>query len=249
MSKKGLIYCYKYLPNNKCYIGQTTNFKKRQKQHLLDTRHNLQFHNLLREHYEDFEISILQDNINIEDLNDKEKYYIKLYNSFDENGFNLTSGGEGGFQACHKYWQTHPEELKLHIKKIQPLAVKAVQEWRQNNPKLEQQRLNNLHKAAQQWRQNNPESFQNNLIKAQEAAREWRKRNPEKAQENLKKATKANCKKVRLKNTGKIFISASQAGRQYNIPASNISACCRGVRKSAGKDQNKNKLIWEYINE
>jgi len=47
------------------------------------------------------------------------------------------------------------------------------------------------------------------LIKAQEAAREWRKRNPEKAQENLKKATKANCKKVRLKNTGKIFISAS----------------------------------------
>lgn len=31
MRKKGLIYCYKYLPNNKCYIGQTTNFKKRQK--------------------------------------------------------------------------------------------------------------------------------------------------------------------------------------------------------------------------
>ena len=32
--KTGLIYCYKHVPSNKYYIGQTTNFKKRQKEHL-----------------------------------------------------------------------------------------------------------------------------------------------------------------------------------------------------------------------
>jgi hypothetical protein len=44
---------------------------------------------LLRKHYEDFTIEILEDNIDINDLNKKEKYYIQKYNSY-KNGFNLT---------------------------------------------------------------------------------------------------------------------------------------------------------------
>jgi hypothetical protein len=50
-----------------------------------------------------------------------------------------------------------------------------------------------------------------------------------------------------LINTGEEFESASAASRQYNICASNISACCRGVRKSAGKNKEGEKLIWKYI--
>ena len=72
----GLIYKYTYSPTGESYIGQTTNFKKRKKEHLSEDRVNLKFHNLLRKHYEDFTIEILEDNIPIEKLDEREKYYI-----------------------------------------------------------------------------------------------------------------------------------------------------------------------------
>ena len=58
---------------------------------------------------------------------------------------------------------------------------------------------------------------------------------------------KASAKEVKCLNTGEIYISASEAGRIKNIHKSSIMACCRGVRKSAGKDENNNSLCWVYI--
>lgn len=242
----GLIYCYTYQPTQEKYIGQTIDFNKRQKEHLNETRVNLRFHNLLRKHYEDFTIEILEDNIPIIDLNEKEKYYIQLYDSYNA-GYNLTEGGDGGFNNCNKYWKEHPDKLKKHIEKIQPLASEAAKQWRLDHPDLEQQRLAQLHEKSAQWRAEHPAEFQANLKKAQLAAKKWREENPEQAKNNLKKATKAASKAVLLLNTNEIFESASEASRQYGIPSSNISACCRGVRKSAGKDKKGNKLIWKYI--
>lgn len=43
---------------------------------------------------ENFIIEVIEDNILIELLNEKEKFYIKLFNSFYE-GYNLTFGGDG----------------------------------------------------------------------------------------------------------------------------------------------------------
>ena len=242
----GLIYCYTYKPTGEKYIGQTTNFFKRQKEHLNEYRTNLKFHNLLRKHYNDFIIEILENNIEIIELNQKEQYYISLYDTYN-NGFNLTQGGDGGFINCNKYWREHPEEMKEHIKKISPLAIKAAQEWRKNNPELEKERLEQLHEKSKQWRTEHPQEFKQNLKKAQLAAQEWRKNNPEAFIENRQKAIKASSKKVLLINTGEEFESASDAGRKYNICASNISACCRGSRKSAGKDKKGTKLVWKYI--
>ena len=248
MNKKtGLIYCYTYIPTNEKYIGYTTNFKKRQREHLNENRINLKFHNLLRKHYEDFKIDILEDNIDIELLEEKEKYYIAKYNTFLGEGFNLTEGGDGNFTYCQQYWKNNPDELAKHIKKVQPLAAQASKEFWENNPEWKQNKLKELHQQAKEWRENNPEQFKLNYAKAQAKAKEWRENNPDKVKENLQKAIEKNSNKVLLVNTNEIFSSASEAGRQYNISASNISACCRGVRKSAGKDKNKNKLIWKYI--
>ena len=247
MNEKCLIYCYTYLPTQEKYIGYTNNLEKRKKEHLNEYRVNQRFHNLLRKHYEDFIIEILEDNIPMEQIEEKEKFYIKKYDTFKGKGFNLTEGGDGGFSYCQLYWQTNPEKFKEHIKKIQPLAVEAAKEWRKNNPELEEKRLINLHDKCAQWRKENPEDFKKNIKIGQEAAKEWRKNNPERFEEIRQKATDATKKKVKLINTGEIFESASEAGRIYNIPQSNISACCRGVRKSAGKDQQNNKLIWEYV--
>ena len=243
----GIIYKYTYNPTGEMYIGQTTNLEKRKKEHLNDYRSNQKFHNLLRKHLKDFTIEIIEDNVQDSLLDDREKYWIKYYNTFLGPGFNLTEGGDGSFSYCQNYWKNHPEKMKEHITKIQHLAAEAAKEWRKQNPEKEKERLNNLHQKSAEWRANNPEQFKENLKNAQKKAKEWREENSEQFEENRKKATLATSKKVLLVNTGETFISASEAGRIYNIPASNISGCCRGVRKSAGKDSKGKKLIWKYI--
>lgn len=207
------------------YIGQTKNFEKRKKEHLNENRTNLRFHNLLRKNLNDFTIDIIEDDVQDTLLNDREKYWIKYYNTFLGFGFNLTEGGDGGFSYCQNYWKNNPEKMKKHIETIQPMAAEAAKEWRKKNPEKEKQRIDNLLQKSAEWRQKNPELFE----------------------ENRKKGVLAVSKKVMLINTGEIFTSASEAGRIYNIAPTNISGCCKGVRKSAGKDCKGIKLVWKYI--
>ncbi len=72
-----------------------------------------------------------------------------------------------------------------------------------------------------------------------------------KSEENIRKAVKAmnkaQAKKVKCLNNGIIYESASDAARQVGVSGSLIMRCCRGERKSAGKDENMNPLRWEYI--
>lgn len=245
-AKIGVIYCYTYKPTQEKYIGQTTNLNKRLNEHLKEKRVNLRFHNLLRKDFNNFVIQILEENIPLDQLDIKEKYYIKLFNT-KEKGFNLTSGGDGGFEGCQNYWKTHEKKKKEHINKILPLAQKAAKEWRKQNPELVKENVKKLQEKSAEWRKTHPQEFRQNLQKAQQAAKRWRETHPKELKAAREKSVQKTSKRVRLLNTGEIFPSASEAGRQYNIPSSNISGCCRGDRKSAGKDKNGEKLRWEYI--
>lgn len=96
----GLIYKITNKINNKIYIGKTVQpLKTRWKQHLADSKKTSKNHNKLyramnKYGQENFIIEVIEDNIPIELLNEKEKFYIKLFNSFYE-GYNLTFGGDG----------------------------------------------------------------------------------------------------------------------------------------------------------
>lgn len=59
-------------------------------------------------------------------------------------------------------------------------------------------------------------------------------------------------KKIKCINTGKVFDNAKEAARFYNMEknSSNISRCCKGERKTAGKDPvTGESLRWEYYEE
>ena len=93
----GLIYkCTS--PSGKSYIGLTTQgLKNRIQQHVYNSKKgsNLPFHQAIRKYgIENFNITILEDNIQDKILPEKEKYYISLYDSY-YNGYNCTLGGEG----------------------------------------------------------------------------------------------------------------------------------------------------------
>ena len=49
--------------------------------------------------------------------------------------------------------------------------------------------------------------------------------------------------------TGRIFLTAKEGTEYYEISScGNISSCCRGKRKTAGKLSDGTKLVWRYLN-
>jgi hypothetical protein len=115
----GIIYLLSF-PNGK-YIGQTIQgIKIRMKEHLRDTRKGskLPVHNALRKYTDLVNIQVIDKAYSLEELNELEKQYIIEYNTFNnngknENGYNLTIGGDG----CKSYKFT--EEQKENCRKIQ----------------------------------------------------------------------------------------------------------------------------------
>lgn len=93
--------------NGKQYIGQTVQpIKRRWAGHVSSSyslRDNNLFHNAIRKYGEKaFEITVLEE---VEDfllLNEKEQYYISLYNTIYPNGYNTTIGGDGVQRYNHE---------------------------------------------------------------------------------------------------------------------------------------------------
>lgn len=84
--------------NNKWYIGQTVNYKKRKRDHLLCLNKNKHYNKHLQRAWnkygkEKFEWVVLEEVRNKEILNEAEEKWIKEKNSF-KNGYNQTTGGE-----------------------------------------------------------------------------------------------------------------------------------------------------------
>lgn len=93
------MYLIKNLVNNKCYIGQTINpITTRWNVHLSLARRNKKsgfaLHNAIRKYGEEnFNVEILAETDNIEQLNLLEDQYIVENNTMFPNGYNLKRGG------------------------------------------------------------------------------------------------------------------------------------------------------------
>ena len=93
------------------YIGKTkTSLKQRWQEHCRKSRQKVSaLTSAIHKYGKDaFEIKILVRCDNTEQMNHREMYYIKLFNTLAPSGYNLTYGGEGG---------THSEQTRLKISK------------------------------------------------------------------------------------------------------------------------------------
>ena len=97
---KGLIYKVTNKIDNKAYIGQTIRpLNIRIERHLKDAKYGskLIFHKALKKYgIEKFHIEILEENISQNKLNERERFWIKKYNTYFKNGYgyNMTEGGD-----------------------------------------------------------------------------------------------------------------------------------------------------------
>ena len=109
------IYMVINLINNKKYIGQSKNIKKRfQSHHLVDYKnpnncnYNTKFYQAIRKYgIENFQVEILQ-LCDEEDMDNLEIYYIKKFDTF-KNGYNSTEGGQ--------FWSPNVHSLEAELKR------------------------------------------------------------------------------------------------------------------------------------
>lgn len=99
------IYQYTNKINGKKYIGQTNNLSRRKKQHIQDSIHchqgheisyNLPFHSAIRKYgIDNFDCEVLEiiDTEDWNEVNKLESEYISKYNSLVPNGYNLQAQG------------------------------------------------------------------------------------------------------------------------------------------------------------
>lgn len=114
MSKIYIIYRAFY--KNKSYVGFTSfSLRRRIQGHLYKVKNNSKgyFHNVLRK-YKNFEWEILEQTNSFSKAVKLEKFYIKKYNSFMPNGYNMTLGGEGtiGLVRSAKYKKEKSKSMK-----------------------------------------------------------------------------------------------------------------------------------------
>lgn len=91
-----IIYKAQNKINGKVYIGQSKhNADKRVRIHLRDCGSPVFYKALRKYSLEYFNISTIDCSDIVEEINEKEKYWIRFYNCKVPNGYNLTDGGDG----------------------------------------------------------------------------------------------------------------------------------------------------------
>jgi group I intron endonuclease len=101
--------------NGKIYIGQTRSTVDQRIYEHLKIGGSPVFHKALKKYgIKSFELSIIDFADSIQELNQKEVYWIKFYNSKIPNGYNLTDGGNGpiGYVWTEVQRRNHRRDLK-----------------------------------------------------------------------------------------------------------------------------------------
>lgn len=118
------IYKIENLINHKVYIGQSRNISKRWKNHryLANSGQDTYLYRAMNKYgIENFQFTVIEQ-CSIEQLDEREKYWIKYFQSNDrEKGYNLTSGGEGNDSlklSKEDIFQIHKDLLQMSQKEI-----------------------------------------------------------------------------------------------------------------------------------
>ena len=93
------IYIIRNTCNNKVYVGQTTQtLEQRFHKHIIDSKvidkaHRPLYQAMQKYGKDNFYIELIE-KCNLKDADDREQYWIKFYNSYGNDGYNATIGGQ-----------------------------------------------------------------------------------------------------------------------------------------------------------
>lgn len=200
-----IIYCITNKLNGKQYVGQTVrSLEERYSEHC--RKLNTVVGKAIKKYgKENFNIEILDSSLIIDDLNDKETYWIKEKNTIIPNGYNLCYGGNSTLGYTHK------NESKLKMSTTKKRLGNMVGE--KNHFHGKKHTAETRRKMSDSWTDERKKHLA-------EMSRERNMRN--------------QAVKVKNVTTGEVFNSIKEAAEKFDLKSTNITRVCRGGRKSAG---------------
>lgn len=187
------------------------------------------------------------------DLKEFERYYIDLFDSFN-NGYNMTTGGDCG---CKRSEETKERHRKAQTgKKYSMESRRKMSESAKQKPPVTDETRKKLSEAAKGVLvgERNPmygKTGEKNPFYGQKHTEDSRKRMSEgqrKLYENgYINPNKGKGRKVICLDTKEVFNNANEANDKYK---GNIRKCCKGIQEHAGKHPiTKEPLHWMYYDE
>ena len=210
------IYCYTNNINGKKYIGQSKDITRRC--HPSNYKGCVKFYHAIEKYgWDNFTQTILADGLTIDEANEKEEYFISLYNTI-ENGYNLKSGGlnneysEGSRRKMSEHCHSKRKIICLETAQVYDSAMAIEKQLGYANTNIIACCKNKLSTAyGYHWLY--LEEYNNGNYSTRQDKRK---------------------KKVYCITTNITYESAAEAARATKTERANISACCAGRLKSAG---------------
>jgi len=227
MSHAG-IYKIENIITHNLYIGKAKNIEHRWSHHKSIAKNDIEnkrhLYNSIRQYgIENFTFEIIEEvPLNIYDkvINEKEKYWIKYYNAYeDKDNYNYTEGGDGlsGWTPSEE-WKTKQSKIKKEwYKTADGKKFKEELSDRMKN----QESLFKGHIHTEEWKHQHSLDMQGD-------------KNP-----NYQKHGRG--KKCFCIELNKIFESTRQAEQELGIKHQNIASACRGIYQTSGG------YHWKYI--
>lgn len=138
---------YKYTsPSNKVYIGQTKQTLKERAngQFGHGYRHSAHFYAAIKKYggLQNFTVEILKDHLTLEEANEWEQIYIKMYDSTNpKKGYNIAAGGDNHIMSTESK-QKHSIRMTNNNPMHNPDVAKKVATKRKGVPLSEQAKIN-----------------------------------------------------------------------------------------------------------
>lgn len=214
-------------PSEKVYIGITSQKPNERWRNGKGYKKSTYFNNAINKYdWDNIKHEILFNNFTEQMAKLMEQCLIALYSSFDRRfGYNMTLGGEG-------------------------VLGKILSE--ETRKKLSEANKGKCLSEETKKKMSDSKKGENNPMYGKYLSEETKKKMSEsKKGKYLSEGTKKKLSiKVICLTTNKIFDSIKIAAKFYNIKSTaNICKCCKGKRKSAGKDPiTGEKLRWAYTN-
>lgn len=227
----GVIYKITNKVNNKTYIGQTIEgFDRRYSYNIFKNTHNKHLKNSIEKYgIENFDICKIFDiAFSKEELDIKENLYIEQFNSI-KNGYNKREGGSKGKlseETKQKLSEYKGEKASMYGKHQTEEAKRKISEARKGKKASNETKQKMSENHADVSGKNNPMYNKGYLFKG----------------ENNPRARSIICI-----TTGRIFYTIKDGAKYYGVFATDVTKCCKGKTKSAGKLSDGTKLVWKYI--
>ena len=252
----GYIYKIENIINGKLYIGQTNkSLEERFKKHLIRAKQHVNTHlyNAMNKYgYDNFQISLIEEVEQVL-LNEREIYYIALFNTRDKNyGYNMTIGGEACRNLPAESEQQRAKNISIALtgKKQDPEVVR-LHTVKITSKKRSDELKKKMSEAQKKRYENSPGTMKGKHM-SEEAKQKLREANLGKKQsEETKQKRKEALAKLKWYNNGKKNIRAKSCPDGFVEGRINFKLSEKGKANSSHKgtkwytNGKENKMAYE----